>query len=145
MKSRNRAWVAFNVVCLILVVAGPLALAGNCGRYSGAAFDRCSADHDTTAITGLALLALPIGNLIFWARKNNPPKVPAAGPVGIRQCPFCKSSMPRDASVCATCTRESDAWSFHENRWWAKAPNDEWRWLDEQKQEWHTPEPPSVD
>jgi hypothetical protein len=57
-------------------------------------------------------------------------------PLGVRECPFCKQPMRRDASVCPTCRRESAPWVFHEGRWWATNDSGKQMWLDEQTGSW---------
>jgi hypothetical protein len=55
-----------------------------------------------------------------------------------RQCPSCKESMRRDATVCPHCHRESVAWTLHDGRWWTTGPDGGWVWLDELTQEWRS-------
>jgi len=52
-----------------------------------------------------------------------------------RECPHCKESMRRDASVCPHCHRESTAWVQHDGYWWFQ-DGDEWKWYDELAGEW---------
>jgi hypothetical protein len=53
-----------------------------------------------------------------------------------RACPHCQAHMPRDASVCPSCERESTPWRFENGFWWTKGPDDAWYWLDEGAREW---------
>lgn len=71
------------------------------------------------------------------------PGVPGAGPPALmggpmyRECPHCKESMRRDASICPHCHRESRPWQLYEGRWWVRgADSDTWHWLNEQTNEW---------
>lgn len=43
-----------------------------------------------------------------------------------RECPFCRSNIRADASVCPHCRRESDPWEMRDGRWWAKGDDGEW-------------------
>jgi len=62
-----------------------------------------------------------------------------------RECPHCKESMRRDASVCPHCRNESPAWRFHEGRWWFRADEQNpWQWLDEPNGVWVTAEQPAL-
>ena len=53
-----------------------------------------------------------------------------------RECPFCKESIRRDASVCPHCQRESAAWRLHEGSWWARDKDNNWVYLDEKRNVW---------
>jgi hypothetical protein len=53
----------------------------------------------------------------------------------MRECPFCKQQIRRDASVCPFCQRESEAWTFHSGAWWVKR-NGQWLYLNEQNGSW---------
>jgi hypothetical protein len=56
-----------------------------------------------------------------------------------RECPHCKESMRRDASVCPHCRTESAAWRWHEGRWCFRGDEQKpWQWLDEQSGTWVT-------
>lgn len=139
-KGRNRAWIAMNIGGAALLAGGFFAPYDTCKPYFGEAHDRCwSANMPTTAI-GLVILGLIAGNLVFWVKRHEEPAPQSV----MRECPHCKSAMPRDASVCATCRRDSEPWQFHEGRWWAKTPNGEWRWRDEATGEWHVADPPAL-
>jgi hypothetical protein len=43
-----------------------------------------------------------------------------------RECPFCKSQIPPDASVCAHCRRESAPWIRKDEYWWRQDENGDW-------------------
>jgi hypothetical protein len=73
-----------------------------------------------------------------------PSVVPGSGsesipqvPVAMRECPFCKEDMRRDASVCPHCRRESPAWSYEKGVWWAPNDDGDRMWLDPGGQ-WHS-------
>jgi hypothetical protein len=51
-------------------------------------------------------------------------------PVAMRECPSCKESMRRDASVCPHCRRESPAWTYRNGHWWATNEQGDEMWLD---------------
>jgi hypothetical protein len=95
-----------------------------------------------------ALLGL-IGLLIVLVA--NPSKAAVSSPQGgvgqgvVRQCPWCKEAMKRDASVCPHCQRESSPWTFHEGRWWSTDTQGEWVFLNERTREWmKLPPPPAA-
>jgi hypothetical protein len=43
--------------------------------------------------------------------------------------------MRRDASVCPHCQRESEAWIYHDDRWWVGRPSG-YYYLDDKTREW---------
>jgi len=51
-------------------------------------------------------------------------------PIAMRECPSCKESMRRDASVCPHCRRESPAWAYRNGHWWANNERGDEMWLD---------------
>jgi hypothetical protein len=53
-----------------------------------------------------------------------------------RDRPHCEKPMPREASVCPHCQRDSTPWTLHEGRWWVSLDG-EWHWLDEENWGWH--------
>jgi hypothetical protein len=61
---------------------------------------------------------------------------PPPGPGVVRECPFCKEAMRRDALVCPHCRRESKAWNYREGRWWATNDAEENVWFDEVVHVW---------
>lgn len=46
-----------------------------------------------------------------------------------RECPFCRSNIRADASVCPHCQRESEPWILKDNVWWARDSNGDWMYL----------------
>ena len=44
----------------------------------------------------------------------------------MRECPFCKSQIRPDASVCAHCRRESPPWLRKEDLWWRQDEHGDW-------------------
>lgn len=44
----------------------------------------------------------------------------------MRECPFCKSEIRADASVCSHCQRESSAWVLKDGRWWSRSSSGQW-------------------
>jgi hypothetical protein len=59
------------------------------------------------------------------------------GPGVVRECPHCKEPMRRDASVCPHCRRESPAWEYRDERWWASSEDGgEKVWFDEPVGKW---------
>lgn len=84
------------------------------------------------------------------ATPSNAVKQQRAGSTGLsaaqsRECPFCKSSIRRDASVCPHCQRESAPWVYHEGRWWTKGTDGKDYYLDGVTGRWaeHQPQLPS--
>jgi hypothetical protein len=62
---------------------------------------------------------------------------PSPGPGVVRECPHCKEPMRRDASVCPHCRRESTAWEYREERWWAPSGDGgDDVWYDESAGRW---------
>ena len=57
-----------------------------------------------TKFVGFLLLALTILMLVKAIRKLT--KIEAAGAQGNRECPYCMTFIPVDASVCMACTRD---------------------------------------
>lgn len=43
-----------------------------------------------------------------------------------RECPFCKTEIHPDASVCPHCQRESEPWTENDGYWWKKGASNEW-------------------
>lgn len=43
-----------------------------------------------------------------------------------RECPFCKSQIRPDATVCPHCQRESEPWTLNDGHWWKKDESNEW-------------------
>jgi hypothetical protein len=60
--------------------------------------------------------------------------VPPKG--AVRECPHCKESMRRDASVCPHCQRESVAWQLHQGHWWFRQEDGTQFYLDERNNQW---------
>lgn len=58
-----------------------------------------------------------------------------------RECPHCKETMRRDASVCPHCRHESAPWTLHEGYWWTQVAG-EWYWLDERSNSWQRKQTP---
>jgi hypothetical protein len=61
---------------------------------------------------------------------------PPPGPGVVRECPYCKEGMRRDASVCPHCRRESPPWVYAEGLWWVSKEDGHDVWLDEASQTW---------
>jgi hypothetical protein len=68
---------------------------------------------------------------------------PVTGATATRECPHCKETMRRDASVCPHCQRESKPWTFHDGRWWHTGADGVPYWLDEPALEWKRFEAPA--
>jgi hypothetical protein len=66
------------------------------------------------------------------------PGAPWPGSAPVRECPYCKEPMRRDASVCPHCRRESPASVMHEGRWRTKDENGSDVWLDEGEGRWRS-------
>jgi hypothetical protein len=79
-------------------------------------------------IIGIILVA------VMTPDKNQAQRVPLA--VALRECPHCKTPIRRDASVCPQCQRESEAWTFHKDKWWVRR-SEGWYWRDEQADKWN--------
>jgi hypothetical protein len=62
-------------------------------------------------------------------------------PVAMRECPFCREPMRRDASVCPHCRRESPVWTYRDGHWWAANEQGDESWLDNAGM-WHAESEP---
>jgi hypothetical protein len=82
-----------------------------------------------------------LGLIFVVAAKPKPAGAVPGSRVSTRECPFCKSNIRPDASVCPHCQRESPAWVFHEGRWWIKDDAGQDWWLNEGTRQWelHSP------
>jgi hypothetical protein len=54
---------------------------------------------------------------------------------GIRLCPHCDEMMPRGASICPRCQKESLPWILSDGVWWLETDG-AWFWLDEASGSW---------
>lgn len=61
---------------------------------------------------------------------------PAPGSGVVRECPYCKEAMRRDASVCPHCRRESPAWEYRDFRWWTRTSDGQQVWYEERSRQW---------
>jgi RNA polymerase subunit RPABC4/transcription elongation factor Spt4 len=85
----------------------------------------------------LGLLLGIIGLIIVAA--TNPTPSGRAGEMSAattRTCPFCKSAISPDASVCRFCQRESEAWRWIEGVWVARNEQGEYWWRNERTGKW---------
>lgn len=95
-----------------------------------------------SAIAGLIL----VGQMTAAPIRADAPPLPATRittpPVlgAVRECPYCKEAMRRDASVCPHCRRESLAWEFDDGRWWTHDPAGARVWFDETHRRWRLEE-----
>jgi len=86
-------------------------------------------------VLGLGGAALVASGLMFW---RFPKRVRVTSRPGTfdpmkvtRECPYCKSEIRPDASVCPHCRRESPPWTLKNNIWWRQDEGSgEWLWLD---------------
>ena len=106
-------WVFFAFLCM--------AIWSGKGGSSGAGF--------------LLGLLLGIFGLLYVAFARPAPVRPDVSM--LRECPYCKELMRRDASVCPHCQRESKAWVFHEGTWWFKDEKGNDWWYDDRAAEWN--------
>jgi hypothetical protein len=53
-----------------------------------------------------------------------------------RTCPKCRDHMPREATTCPFCWRDSTPWTFHAGFWWVRTRPTGWQWLDERASVW---------
>jgi hypothetical protein len=83
-----------------------------------------------------AAMAVQSHNQGLWQQHSGPTSVQQAGVQASRECPFCRQSIRRDASVCAHCRRESEPWVLHEGFWWTKGTDGNQYWLNERTMAW---------
>jgi hypothetical protein len=81
----------------------------------------------------IAAVATPTASAV---RAPSSPGVGPSNPYATRECPFCKETMRRDASVCPHCRHDSKPWTMHDGHWWVVGDDGEHHWFDEQKNEW---------
>lgn len=147
---RKMTWVIiiFNVLMFVWVIGGIASTpdgTNDCKREASTNQFLDEEDCDDAAAVGTAI---GVGILVFlWAAGDvilgiiwlvtngggdRQTKVIAGT---MRECPFCKSQIRRDASVCPHCQRESDPWILHEGRWWVKRESGDY-FYDEKKNSW---------
>ena len=93
---------------------------------------------DTATGLFLGLFLGPLG-LIIIAVMKSPHEQQQSNPQLLRECPWCKSMIRRDASLCTHCQNESKAWTFHKGSWWVTNDQGEWFWYDERTRQWVRP------
>lgn len=98
---------------------------------------------------GLGIYAVGAGGIAlflagcFLAKQPKAGVSPAPSAAAVRECPYCKEDMRRDASTCPHCRKDSPAWVFNDGLWWAHAPDGGWLLLDEPTGTWHAYKPPA--
>jgi hypothetical protein len=75
------------------------------------------------------LVALVIALVVVATTTTKIERILRGREKAIRGCPFCRSIIPPEASVCPSCTREVGAWVFHGGTWWSRADGS-WEFLD---------------
>src|SRR2546422_2304697 len=135
-SSLASASIGFGV--WIAIVAGVVSIVGGLVLRSATPVTRLA-----TGPPGLQSAPPPAENPTsgFSAPPMPPTGVAFPGPgapalVALRECPFCKEGMRRDASVCPHCRRESSPWRYEDGRWWSVAPDGTEMWLDEPYGAW---------
>ncbi len=142
-------WVAFFIYAVIFGVAGGVIRSNQGGEFAGG-----FAWGFVLGLIGLIVVAatkpkpratapLPAGPPATPAGGSPSPAQPSPGgngatravPQAVRECPYCKEAMRRDASVCPHCRRDSDAWRYWEGRWWSPAGTPP-LWYDERTAGW---------
>jgi hypothetical protein len=95
-------------------------------------------------LVGVVNLALVIAFVVAAANIARIERMLSGQLTGIRGCPFCRSIIPPEASVCRSCTRDVGAWVSHGGTWWSRE-GASWRYLDGSA--WRSPDeqhrPPS--
>jgi hypothetical protein len=82
----------------------------------------------------LGLIGLIIA--LFLSDKNDEAEMATPQQRSIhRECPSCKESMRRDASVCPHCRNESAPWQWDTRHWWVESSSGRY-WLDEDSGQW---------
>lgn len=85
----------------------------------------------------LFIVALPMSIMLKpVASTGNVPGNVASGGIPTRECPFCKSSIRADATVCPHCQRESEPWRLVRTVWVARRSGDGTYWWLSQPSTW---------
>jgi hypothetical protein len=95
-------------------------------------------DKGGSAVVGFVLgffLGLVGMIIVFLATPSKASSVGDAPSQYTRECPHCRKQMRRDANVCPHCQRESEAWTFHDGRWWVQRTEGHY-WLDDSTGQW---------
>ncbi len=87
-------------------------------------------------VMGLGAIALIVAGCVLARR----PSTPAPSRAAVRECPFCREAMRRDASTCPHCRKESRPWVYRDGAWWMQAtPDGVWLKHDEETGGWIKP------
>lgn len=152
---RKMTWVIiiFNILMLVWVVAAVASTpegTSDCKREAANNQFLDEEDCDNAAAVGTAIgvgvlmffwVAVDVILGIIWLVTNSGTgqKKQEINTL-TRECPFCKSAIRRDASVCPHCQRESEPWLLHDGRWWVKRDSGDY-YLDEKTGAWMKWEP----
>lgn len=101
------------------------------GFLSGAVYQSRGGSFGAGFLLG-ALLGI-IGLLIVAVIKPSPPVRQSQD--WTRKCLHCLQDIPAGAAVCFHCGRESEAWVWKDDRWWAREEG-AWHWFDAPTGQW---------
>ncbi len=94
------------------------------------------------AVVG-AFIGLGVRAIALSGRSSPSAPLPRGEAGLLKQCLRCRETMQAAASICPHCRSETEAWTFHEGRWWVSRP-DGVRYLDGQTWRMFNPPPPAT-
>jgi hypothetical protein len=84
-------------------------------------------------VLGVGGLALGFAGVMFFRlpRRAKATTREHVDPMSLtHECPYCKSEIRPDATVCPHCRRESSPWTLHEGTWWRQDDDGTWVYLE---------------
>jgi len=112
-----------------------LVLALICGAITAKVFQGKGRSGGSGFALGFLLGIIGLIISLFLSDQNDKRAAAEPQPSMYRECPSCKESMRRDASVCPHCRTESSPWQWDGERWWHDGSSGRF-WLDEARKQW---------